>query len=126
MADLAIRGHETRGKEVIEILRRFGGENVFLSGFDIKCVYFIKNTRIFCLLEDEIDMSNFRIFALEEFLEKFPYKIGDRVRLSKDPCTITGMMWNSDSNEVYYYAKGNDFTKRVFAKDLQPYKEEIN
>lgn len=130
MAILAIKGHTTRGKEVIEILDMLGGVNpVNHDGSRADRYYFIRGGIISRsygrkTLEDNIN-HEVEYYTLGEFLEKFPYKIGDRVGLSNYPCTITGMIWNSDSNEVRYYARGNYFTKRVFAKDLQPYKEEI-
>ena len=63
-------------------------------------------------------------FTLEEFLEKFPYKVGDKVTLDKYPCVIIGMNWDCD--DIIYYVKGMDFSKGVYStdKDLQPYKEE--
>ena len=43
MAKLAIKGHPTRGKEVIEILEMFGGKNSnYCDGQFINSIYFIK------------------------------------------------------------------------------------
>ena len=66
--------------------------------------------------------NNDDIYTLEEFLEKFPYKVGDKAKLDGWPCIITEMSWWYD--DVVYSVKGVDFSKRVCSKDLQPYKEE--
>lgn len=38
---LAIKGHATRGNEVIEILKMLGGENTAYYGLDINVIYTI-------------------------------------------------------------------------------------
>lgn len=124
MAQLAIKGHPTRGKEVIEILEMLGGENEYkLNGCNIECAYYKKNGVIHNT--SPVGFNNIKLFPLEEFLEKFPYKVGDKVTLDKWPCTITGMSWEYD--DIIYYVQGSDFSKGVYSKDkdLQPYKEEI-
>lgn len=80
MANLAIKGHPTRGKEVIEILEMLGGKN---NNHD--CARF--SNRIYFINEDgEIESCNSKRhldyiqLSLEEFLEKYPYKVGDWVQ----------------------------------------------
>lgn len=47
MAQLVIRGHLTRGKEVIEILKMFGAENKYqLTGNNDGCAYYVNNGEI--------------------------------------------------------------------------------
>ena len=81
---LAIKGHETRGKEVIQILEMLGGNNKYNmevnQGFGFS--YIINNNddnniECRCVSTDE-----FKIFTLEEFLEKFPYKKRQQVVVS--------------------------------------------
>jgi putative phosphoesterase len=64
------------------------------------------------------------VLTLEEFIKKYPYKVGDKVTLDKCPCIITGMSWEYD--DIIYYVQGIYFSKGVYSKDkdLQPYKEE--
>lgn len=126
MATLAIKGHATRGKEVIEILEMLGGRNTFDSyyGNDVSWCYTIKNG----YLEWDYPSDKYKLFILEEFLEKFPYKVGDKVQQATS-CgsiyVIEQMKW--EDNQVKYvicdlYWKNCKCT--VMSKDLQPYKEE--
>ena len=93
MANLAIKGHTTRGREVIEILEMLGGQTDWCTGTLSHCVYFInKANRI-----DYTDIiTDEAVFTLEEFLEKFPYKVGDRVKIPNCDvaCRVTNMIWN--------------------------------
>ena len=125
MATLAIKGHLTRGKEVIEILEMLGGVNAFnLEGTETQCFCYIfkDNNKIYYCWSTNAE--NVIVYTIEEFEEKFPYKVGDKVTLDKYPCVITGMNWDCD--DIIYYVKGADFSKGVYSKDkdLQPYKEE--
>ena len=76
---LAIKGHPTRGNEIIKILEMFGGKNTTLEGFDIHGFYYIDTYNNFMRLGHAIycNPKDFVIFTLEEFLEKYPYKVGD-------------------------------------------------
>lgn len=120
MATLAIKGHPKRGNEVIEILEMLGGRNLSLLFGDSALYYAINREGIISTHCEEQVIQ----FSLEEFLEKFPYKVGDKVTLDKYPCVIIGMNWDCD--DIIYYVKGMDFSKGVYStdKDLQPYKEE--
>ena len=81
MKHLAIKGHQTRGKEVIEILEMLGGKNTQRhDGNYVDYMYIINkpyNPEIECLYAVS---SVYKVFTLEEFLEKFPYKIWDKVQ----------------------------------------------
>lgn len=122
MAELAIRGHATRGQEVIEILKMLGGIGGNYKADFTSLLFFIGKYNY--ITYDDIENSNdYVVFTLEEFLEKFPYKVGDKAQLDGWPCVITEMSWGYD--DVVYSVKGVDFSKRVCSKDLQPYKEEI-
>ena len=106
MANLAIKGHATRGKEVIEILEMLGGKNrhEYVASRDYYGFFIGDETSSRTIYYD--GLYNFYdedvIFTLEEFLEKFPYKVGDRVRVyeyESEVC-ISKMYW--DGNEVQY------------------------
>lgn len=120
MPQLAIRGHATRGSEVIELLEMLGGKNIYKLDGKKDLWYILSNSTI----EYATYLFQERGYTLEEFLEKFPYKVGDKVILDKSPCIITGMNWYCE--DVIYYVKGADFSKDVCStdKDLQPYIEE--
>lgn len=123
MAQLAIKGHKTRGKEVIEILEMLGGKDINeFSGECSNMIYTIKSYDYGEIIHMCYGTDGCKVFTLEEFLEKFPYKVGDKAQLDGWPCVITEMSWGYD--DVIYSVKGVDFSKRVCSKDLQPYKEE--
>ena len=74
---IAIQGHPTRGKEVIQILESLGGKNDGLhEGNNPDCYYELHGNIIWCVSTKGI---NFKYYTLEEFEEEFPFKIGDKV-----------------------------------------------
>lgn len=80
MAQLAIRGHATRGREVIKILEMLGGKNVHDYVCNVPGHAYIINKRGIIGFYIPHPNSSFAVFTLEEFLEKFPYKIGDKIQ----------------------------------------------
>lgn len=106
---LAIKGHSTRGKEVIELLKMMGGyKDSLLKDEDIyddNYFYFIlaeENNAIDgypLKYKDKVD-EDYVIFTLEEFLERFPYKVGDEFCNPYDK--ITEMFWDEEDEIVYY------------------------
>jgi hypothetical protein len=120
---LAIKGHSTRGKEVIELLEMMGGSNIHnLSGNDIHSYHMIKGIKN--EIRDELRIfsnENIYYFTLEEFLEKYPYKVGDKVVYTKFgdncddyPVTIESMNWTGTTIEYTF----NDCVT-CLAKDLK-------
>lgn len=125
MARLAIEGHATRGKEVIEILEMLGGRN------DNYC-YGVFDNRIYIIDErtDEIiDVSkvcqfDYKLFTLEEFFKKFPYKVGDKVETIYGKIGIVDqLIWCDEDNAVRYLLE-YDADSLYFENELQLYKEE--
>lgn len=124
MANLAIKGHATRGKEVIEILTMLGGKthttlcgNLIFRGYYIGLDGFIdyKYHSVF---------SNSILYSLEEFLKKFPYRVGDRVKVCGDNLgIIIGMRW--ENGYVVYKVKltKNGYETSKTSENLQPYEE---
>ena len=104
---LAIKGHPTRGKEIITLLEMMGGyaDELVGNGTDERYAYFIleeENNAIDAFPIDKKDEFDFdaRIFTLEEFLEKYPYKVGDEFWNSYDK--IIEMFWDEEDEIVYY------------------------
>ena len=129
MATLAIKGHATRGEEVIEILEMLGGKNLNNFNGASNMYYLIGLIDPKILGVGKLDKSDeqFTYFTLEEFLEKFPYKVGDKVcyqpNLQIDTICISeiiSMKW-ADNSVIYFTSNGHS----LYACDLQPYKEEI-
>lgn len=124
MAQLAIKGHATRGEEVIQLLEMLGGKNTFnisntypnnfyrISGGDIYGEQMVTNPH------------STKTFTLEKFLEKYPYKVGDKVKVWVNGyCgihTIKEMQWDSIPNEVKYKICNYWYS----ASNLQPYEEQ--
>lgn len=128
MANLAIKGHTTRGEEVIEILEMLGGKNkVGLLAKNETLVYFIKNGVInnTCM---NLQTLPFKTFTLEEFLEKYPYKVGYWVQVPeyKPLVYICKMRWNSIYNYMEYLVYRDDTPEWYTAKALLDYNESNN
>lgn len=125
MAQLAIEGHTTRGREVIEILEMLGGKNIEgYIGTDIEELYGIEEGEITYVS----DWNNYECFTLEQFKERFPYKVGDKVKnatINDFIGIITNVRWDNNEKQIIYTVKWNDkSTLTYFARDLQVYKEE--
>ena len=119
---LAIKGHPTRGKEVIELLEMMGGSNIHnLSGNDIYSYYIIKGFKN--EIHDELYIfgnENIYYFTLEEFLEKYPFKLNDKVIDEADGCpgVVCEMKWDEDVSDMKYcVAFGNGIDFGWFAND---------
>lgn len=124
---LAIEGHRTRYKEVIEILEMLGGK---MKGKIIgNCsfhVYFINldgniDYTAYSLINDAI------IFTIEEFLEKYPFKVGDKVKTIYGKIgNVSKCKWDADNNCVIYKLDTSVYNNSFyFAHELIPNKEEI-
>lgn len=130
MANLAIRGHATRGKEVIEILEMLGGSNKYnySADCDSLCFYIGKNTNIIYYDWVNSCYDDMCVFTLEEFLKKFPYKVGDKVknaRINDFIGRITNVRWDENEKQIIYVVEWDDVTKSrltYFARGLQPIK----
>ena len=78
---IAIQGHPTRGKEVIQILESLGGKNTHkLHGKGKDCVYYyhIDSCGVIAF-SSKYDLCNHKFYTLEEFEKEFPFKIGDKI-----------------------------------------------
>lgn len=76
---IAIQGHKSRGKEVIQILKNLGGINrMNHSGRYTNYFYYISgddNTIAWTCIRPQ----HLGVYTLEEFEKKFPLKIGETV-----------------------------------------------
>lgn len=132
MAKLAIRGHATRGKEVIEILEMLGGKNIHNYNGTFNECYVIDNNKICTIYRSVAKINGFVIITIEGFLEKFPYKVGDKVQhKGATSCgtvyVIERMKWAN--NHIEYeirplYDYNHTGLVTLCVENLQPYKEE--
>lgn len=129
MASLAIKGHPTRGSEVIAWLEMLGGNNPHKYTADCESLYFyIDNgtNNIYYDWANNPKESSKCLFTLEEFEEKFPYKVGDKVITDDgDKANIVGMIWDSDIDDVFYDTQICNEVFKYPKELLEPYKEEI-
>lgn len=124
---LAIKGHKNRGNEVIEILEMLGGKNKFnFRGNEDKWLVLNGNIQQTDFLFDE------KGFTLEEFLEKYPFKVGDKVKYKKFLkhsdfiYIVKKMTWeNNQIKYVIYNPCFNEYNFTLTAEDLQLYKEKL-
>ena len=103
MTRLVLKGHPTRGKEVIQLLVILGAKSQYTGTFK-GFYYWIEDGQV---TSSDVPPENSIIFSIEEFLEKYPYKVGDNVthhvgRLFETH-TIIGMRWDSDKCRILYY-----------------------
>ena len=118
---LAIKGHLTRGKEVIELLEMMGGSNFYkhIGNNDETFYYIDGRNNIDC--DWTLWNNNFyAIFTLEEFLMEYPFKVGDKVIDKADGCpgVVCEMKWDEDVSDMKYcVAFGNGIDFGWFAND---------
>ena len=124
MANLAIKGHVSRGEEVIQILQMLGGKNVYNLCGDTKYAYYVYEC-------GEIRTGTYiygnephTFFTLEEFESKYPYKVGNKVIAYAEGCiaqfTIQDMRWSYELNKVEYKICSSWLDTSL----IQSYKEE--
>ena len=120
---IAIQGHPFRGKEVIQILESLGGRNTFnYNGDYIRTAYFIgMDYSIYGFCTDSPKIG-FKVYTLEEFEKKFPFKIGDKVTDHEgDVAIITGF---GHIEEKLGYSLQYENGRGTATPDiLKPYKE---
>ena len=128
---LAIKGHPTRGKEVIELLKMMGGSNKWFYDGSDGFVYFIeKNDKYitFCGKECIKNTGEYIIYELEEFLKEYPFKVGDKVhiyvqnddidgRYDIEATEITSMRWNPARCKIAYKMK--DINREFYKEEIK-------
>lgn len=128
--ELGIKSHKTRGCEVIKILESLGGHNILkLEGSADNYFYYITEDNFKYIANSYIgqdEIKGYEIFSLEDFLEKFPYKVGDKVNVWKyylegrselEEGEIKSMRWNSARCEIAYRFK--DITGEIYKNDIK-------
>lgn len=109
---LAILGHKTRNEEVIELLKMLGGRETFgLSCIYTDRFYYVSDEFIHWDYDDPSIVENkFEVFTLEKFLGKFPFKVGDFVRIPEyeSEVRICKMKWTPFSDIEYLVYRNDD------------------
>ena len=77
---IAIQGHPTRGKDVLQILKMLGATSYdSLSTFGHSEWYWYINDKMEIKCDLKNNMCGFKFYTVEEFEKKFPFKVGDKV-----------------------------------------------
>lgn len=130
MTQLVIKGHATRGEEVIGILKMLGGKNsTKLVESASSCGYYIDSDGNIAYHYYSSSYFNDAIqFTLEEFLEKYPYKVGDYVYINsidyQGPGIIQNLYWDDDKNIIRYFVESNRCNAYWEVNELLPQKEQ--
>lgn len=120
MARLAFLGHKTRGKEIIELLEMFGAmHNIYGIGHYPNYPHMIYYINGYNLIKacDRMHHLEYAQYSLEEFLENFPYKIGDKVLINDDEndvYTVKSMEWQRFFDRVIYKIEALDGREHHF------------
>ena len=113
---LAIVGRPERGDEVIKLLEMMGGVAVKAKGFIESYCYYIEDTASKYIFWDYIgpeEIDKYEIFTLEEFLKKYPFKVGDKIPdVWGNPRTVKTMRWDENYKTVMYGFKDSVFVVR--------------
>ena len=119
---IAIQGHPTRGKEVIQILESLGGRNIgdYLGTRSNK-YYYLDPCLNISATSIRYNFKESEIFTLEEFEEQFPFKIGDRVKTASGKIGTVIQLIPGDNQP--YYIKSNSGDCWCKPQAMQIYKE---
>lgn len=130
MGRLALRGHSTRGAEIISILQMYGGENYYDALCDNpNVIYFIgEGQRIESNVLRKIAVEDFYIFQLEGYLEKFPIMVGDYVNVNLYDGAyfsdeVTKVIWGGKENGPFYITKHGYARTTEDLEYIIPYEE---
>ena len=100
---LAIKGHLSRGKEVIELFKMMGGCECGYCGCGTGFYYYISqfgNIEASCI---PTDFDTYIVYTLEEFWEKYPYKVGDVIKFPNNMAEeIAEMKWDEELEDIIY------------------------
>lgn len=126
---LALRGHSTRGDEVIKLLEMMGVSNIHNLSSCNDYAYYVNYCHQNIIRGGEYIFGdeNMQLFTLEEFLEKYPFKVGDKVYTkSNAEGTIINMFWNGI--EVLYQLSSECVNALGYfhRNELKLYKEKVN
>lgn len=123
---LAIEGHATRGKDVIEILEILGGKNEYnYKGKNPLLAYYIDDRGEIDYINNCNPNEDILRYTLEEFLEKYPYKIGNMIRVPEfeSEVRINDMKWDGYNIQ---YEVFTDETEWYTAEELNQFNDGVN
>ena len=129
---LVIKGHKSRGKEVIKLLEMLGGKhcnsNSPIVDTASDCYYRISNDGFIYGEQMLTNYKDSKVFTLEEFLEKYPFKVRDFIRIPEyeSELCILKMKWCPVSEHIEYMVCPNDEEEWFTAVELLEYNDNPN
>ena len=130
MKKLAIIGHPLEGDKIVEILKMLGGKNEnYWECKNPLLSYYINDRGEFDYINNCNPNEDILRYTLEKFLEKYPYKIGDMIRVPEfeSEVCINDMKWDgyniqyevfTDETEWYTAEELNNWnTKNIEKKE---------
>ena len=129
---LAIKGHSTRGKEVIELLEMLGGSNINKLSGNNSCAYYINgHQNIIRGIDYIFGNEDMQFFTIEKFLGKYPFKVGDKVyiyvqnddidgidgKCDIEVAEITSMRWDPVRCKIAYEMK--DINREFYKEEIK-------
>ena len=129
MVKIAIKVNPKRGEEIIKLLKDLGGINSHdWKGDGTYDTYFIETNK---KIHYGVPPKDYKIYSLEEFEKKFPFKIGNEVmfpvKTGWASGKVTGLTYveNQLKYEVYVKVSGHHYVE-PHKLQLYPMKEERN
>lgn len=127
---LAIKGHATRGKEVIKLLEMLGGRNKnHCTGIFINLIYFINENGYIESTVDFFKKCHYETSTLEEFEKLYPYKVGDKVVVSGfEKCGVDEIitMFETYDGDIKYKTKNHRDTHYFTVDRFRKVEENMN
>ena len=132
MESIAFKGHKTRGNEIVEIFKMFGVDNQYnMTCDDENLIYFISlafNINGLTANCFRNNFKNYKIFTIEEFERKYPFKVDERVypinEAENTYAIVEKLEWVN--GEVNYIVNVDGFTYRYTVNHLLPQKSTLD
>ena len=121
---LAIKGDKERGNEVIALLEMLGGDNRWKASGNIENMYYSISNGVI-LYGQQLEKGTV-VFTLDKFYEKYPFKVGDFVRIPEyeSEVRICDMDWTYEGMQYLVYR--NDDAEWYTADELLEYNDNPN
>lgn len=126
--DLRIAGSKDNPYGVLEILQMLGGINSaqhngdgYDGSFNGEGKYYISDACDKSIIVSAYNDTNFYDMTVEQYWEKFPFRVGDQAKFAGNVCTITNAVWNKRNACVSYTIEYNNFIYTVQANNLERY-----
>lgn len=133
MAKLLIQGDNKKYNDILELLATlYYGNNAYnIEPKDANKLYGVDSNRFINIMSyEQINSSHdYIIYTIDQFFEKFPYRVGDTVRYNTkngNVGNIISMKWDDKNNIVEYIIAFSHGFKTLYAEELTFYQKENN